>query len=138
MAFILANMKPLKRKNQESYLRLLSLFERELKQYHKVFDNEYYSLHYVLRRKQYTNDIEIRVTMNIIKKPLWLILIEEPYNLKNLLEQYSRYFSVKDVTIVRPFLLSHARKSQNEIVLPKIEERISFEFFRDNLSWRTL
>ena len=131
-------MKPLKRKNQESYVRLLSLFERELKRYHKVFDNEYYSLHYVLRRKQYTNDIEIRVTMNIIKKPLWLILIEEPYNLKNLLEQYSRYFSVKDVTIVRPFLLSHARKSQNEIVLPKIEERISFEFFRDNLSWRTL
>ena len=131
-------MKPLKRKNQESYVRLLSLFERELKRYHKVFDNEYYSLHYVLRRKQYTNDIEIRVTMNIIKKPLWLILIEEPYNLKNLLEQYSRYFSVKDVTIVRPFLLSHARKSQNEIVLPKIEERISFEFFRNNLSWRTL
>ena len=131
-------MKPLKRKNQESYVRLLSLFERELKRYHKVFDNEYYSLHYVLRRKQYTNDIEIRVTMNIIKKPLWLILIDEPYNLKNLLEQYSRYFSVKDVTIVRPFLLSHARKSQNEIVLPKIEERISFEFFRNNLSWRTL
>ena len=131
-------MKPLKRKNQESYVRLLSLFERELKRYHKVFDNDYYSLNYILSREQFTNDVEIRVTMNIIKKPLWLILIDEPYNLKNLLEQYSRYFSVKDVTIVRPFLLSHARKSQNEIVLPKIEERISFEFFRDNLSWRTL
>lgn len=131
-------MRLLKRKNQESYVRLLSLFERELKRYHKVFDNEYYSLHYVLSREQFTNDVEIRVTMNVIKKPLWLILIDEPYNLKNLLEQYSRYFSVKDVTIVRPFLLSHARKSQNEIVLPKIEERISFEFFRNNLSWRTL
>ena len=131
-------MRLLKRKNHESYVRLLSLFERELKRYHKVFDNEYYLLHYVLSREQFTNDVEIRVTMNIIKKPLWLILIDEPYNLKNLLEQYSRYFSVKDVTIVRPFLLSHTRKSQNEIVLPKIEERISFEFFRNNLSWRTL
>ena len=131
-------MRLLKRKNHESYVRLLSLFERELKRYHKVFDNDYYSLNYILSREQFTNDVEIRVTMNVIKKPLWLILIDEPYNLKNLLEQYSRYFSVKDVTIVRPFLLSHARKSQNEIVLPKIEERISFEFFRNNLSWRTL
>ena len=131
-------MRLYKRKSQKSYVRLFSLFERDLKKYHKVFDNHNYSLHYIVSNHQFSNDADIKVIMHIIGRPLWLYFIHEPFKIKRLLELYSRYFSVKDVSIVRPYKYDRITKFPvANIEIPKIEDRVSFEFFRDSSTWRT-
>ena len=92
LVLILANMKLYKRKNQESYIKLLVLFETELKMYNKIFDNKNYSLKYIVSRNQFSNSAEIRITMSIIKKPLWILFVYDPYNLKSILESYCNYY----------------------------------------------
>ena len=132
LVLILANMKLYKRKNQESYIKLLVLFETELKMYNKIFDNKNYSLKYIVSRNQFSNSAEIRIIMSIIKKPLWILFVYDPYNLKSILESYCNYFSVKDITIVRPLNFEGSNKISTIIIpTPPIEERVSFEFFRD-------
>jgi hypothetical protein len=131
-------MKLYKRKNQESYIKLLVLFENELKRYHKIFDNENYTLNYIVSRDQCSDSVELKVTLSISKKPLWILFIYDPNILKSILESYCNYFSVKEVTIVRPFNFGGSNKTSSDInTAPPIEERVSFEFFRDSRSWRT-
>jgi len=133
---ILANMKLYKRKDQESYIKLLLLFEMELKKYNKIFDNENYSLSYIVSRDEFSSSAEIRVTMSITKKPLWIIFIYDPRILKRILESYCNYFTVKDVTLVRPFNFGGSNKisTATNPNLP-IEERVLFEFFRNSSKW---
>ena len=130
-------MKLYKRKEQESYLKLLLLFETELKRYNKIFDNEYYSLNYIVSRDQFSNSAEIRVTISITKKPLWILFIHDPRILKSLLESYCNYFSIKDLTIVRSFNFGGSNKISTTVAKPNppIEERVSFEFFKNSSSW---
>ena len=125
-------MKLYKRKNQESYIKLLVLFENELKRYHKIFDNENYTLNYLVSRNQCSDSVEIKITMSISKKPLWILFIYDPNILKSILESYCNYFSVKEVTIVRPFNFGGSN------ITPPIEERVLFEFFKDSSSSRTV
>jgi hypothetical protein len=133
-------MKPSKRKSLEGYIRLFSLFEKHLKEYHKVFDNDFYKITYIVQRERYSNDARIKVILTILRQPLWVLLISESQNLKSLLENYSRYFSVTDITIVRPFNLKPSKKLiKKPLFQPQtIEERVSFELFIKDSEWRPI
>lgn len=131
MAIILANMHPLQRKSLASYIRLLRLFETHLKDYHSVFDNDYYKIQYIIQRERYSNDAYIKVIFTILRNPFWKLLVGENENVKVLLENYSRYFSVTDITIVRPLSLKHGKREKKSVFfqIQPIEERVTFDLF---------
>jgi hypothetical protein len=133
-------MKPFQRKRMGGYIRLLRLFEAHLKKYHKVFDNDYYKLNYIIQRERYTNDAQLKITLTILEKPFWVQLSNESENLKQILENYCRYFCVSDITIVRPFILSNESKKKNPIIFQSqsIEERVSFDLFVNESIWREI
>lgn len=131
-------MKPYKRKSPEAYVRLLTLFERELKKYHPVFDGNSYQLNYVISRKKFTNDSEIKVVYSIFKTTIFRGLLKESQNLKRLLENYCRYFSVSEILIVRPYNRKREKSSEDEISHTPIEERLSFEMYREPEIWREI
>jgi hypothetical protein len=131
-------MKPHKQKSPEAYIRLLNLFERELKKYHTIFDNDSYQINYVLSRKKYTNDCEIKVVFSIQRTSIFRKLIKESQNLKRLLETYCRYFSVSDILIVRPYTQKRGKLNGDEIITTPIEERLSFEMYKEPETWREI
>jgi hypothetical protein len=131
-------MKPYKQKSPEAYIRLLNLFERELKKYHTIFENNSYQINYVLSRKKYTNDCEIKVVFSIQRTTIFRKLINESQNLKRLLETYCRYFSVSDILIVRPYRQKRGKSTGDEITTIPIEERLTIEMYREPEIWREI
>lgn len=133
-------MKPYTRKSLESYIRILSFFERELKQYDESYNNDFYQINYIVSREQFSNDADIKIILTILKKPFWNNLFNEPFNLKKTLRNYAAYFSITDVTIVRPLSLTIRSNKVKQLLveIPKLEDRVSFEFFRDNSVWRRI
>jgi hypothetical protein len=130
-------MKPNHRKRLESYIRLLRLFEIELKSYHQVFDNEFYKIYYIIKRERYSNDVQVKIVLTVIKQSLWMFLKDETESLKRILENYCRYFSVSDITIVRPLLFQTDGKRSKSLHnhIPPIEERVSFDLYMHEKNW---
>lgn len=120
------------------YIRLLRLFETHLREYHKVFDNDYYKISYIIQRERCTDDAEVKITLTILEKTIWMNLSNESDNLKQMLESYSMYFSVSDITIVRPYLLKQGANEKNPHQIPPIEERVSFNLYVTEVSWREI
>ncbi len=88
-------------------------------------------IHYIVQRERYSNDAHIKLTFTILRAEFWKLLIGETENIKTILENYCRYFSVTDITIVRALSLKNKEKDKNSFLyqnLP-IEERVSFDIF---------
>lgn len=130
-------MRTLYRKSLGAYIRLLRLFEAHLKEYHKLFDNEYYKIHYIVQRERFTNDAHIKVIFTILRAPFWKLMIGEKDNIKIILENYCRYFSVTDITIVRALNLKNKDKdiSSSLYQYQPIEERVTFDIFMYETEW---
>lgn len=133
-------MHPLHRKRLASYIRLLRLFETHLKEYHTVFDNDYYKIYYIIQRERYTNDAYVKIIFTILRNPFWKLLVGETENVKVLLENYSRYFSVTDITIVRPLSLKYGKREQKSVLfqIQPIEQRVTFDLFMHESRWRAI
>ncbi len=122
-------MKHFTNKSQEAYLRLVNTFEKELKNYHSIFQKDYYTIHYIVSREQYTNIIEVTILFKIQRKVLWFELRREPRNLKELVESFAKYFSFSKVIIVKPYsFVRHDDKIKN--IIPPLQDRVSFELFK--------
>ena len=122
-------MRPSSITGRQKYIRLLTIFETELKKYNKVFEKEDYTITYVIGKTILSKDYDIGVTLSIIKNPLLNRFFEEPRTLKQLFQLYCNYFSIRDIKIVRPF----KRVYRDAVTLQKelpLEDRISFEFFK--------
>ena len=122
-------MRPSIMTGRQKYIRLFTIFETELKKYNKVFEKEDYTITYVIGKTILSKDYDIGVTLSIMKNPLWSRFFDEPRNLKQLFQLYCNYFSIKDITIVRPFkrVYRDAVSAQKVLLL---EDRIYFEFFK--------
>jgi hypothetical protein len=134
-------MRPFKKKSPESYVRLLKIFERELRNYDEAFANNYYQINYLLSRVSHTNEMKIKIVFSIFRNIVWRKVSERGINIKELLESYCRYFNVDDVVVVRPFVISPSttRNTSNTVNLPPpIEERVLFEMFLRESEWRLI
>lgn len=139
MACILAIMIPNPRKKLESYIRLLNLFELELKRYHSIFDNNKYRIDYVIKRERFSNDVEIKLIVTILQFQMWRSFTRDPVDLKRILGNYCSYFSVSDFTIVRPIRLYSQRNTPKTLLsIPPIEERVGFDLFIRETRWYTI
>lgn len=116
-------------RGKERYYRLFTIFEMGLKSYSKIFEKEDYILTYVVSKTSLSKDYEVSVTLSISKNPLWGRYFDEPRNLKSLLQSYCNYFSIKDITIVRPFKRFERNTASSLNTLP-LEDRIFFEFYK--------
>ena len=122
-------MRPSIMTGRQKYIRLLTIFETELKKYNKVFEKEDYTITYVIGKTILSKDYDIGVTLSIIKNPLFNRFFDEPRTLKQVFQLYCNYFSIRDIKIVRPFKRVYRDADTAPKVLP-LEERIAFEYFK--------
>ena len=116
--------------NREKYIRLFTIYEKGLKKYHQVFREPNYSLEFIVMKKRCSYDYEIQVIISITKNPLWRIYFDKPREINEILADYSAFFSIKNIRVLRP--LQKVRNYLNApISFKPIEERIFFETFRD-------
>ena len=81
-------------------------------------------------KKRCSYDYEIQVIISITKNPLWRIYFDKPREINEILADYSAFFSIKNIRVLRP--LQKVRNYLNApISFKPIEERIFFETFRD-------
>jgi hypothetical protein len=132
MASILALMKLTKKKKRECYVRLFKMFESELKNFDTLFSGENYILNYIVCRDYFKGEDEISLIFKIYPNPSAIITTEEKYNLKQLLQSYSSIFSIKNITVIKSLRAEKEGKNYptSELEIPKLEERIYFEYFR--------
>jgi len=71
---------------RQKYIRLLTIFETELKKYNKVFEKEDYTITYVIGKTILSKDYDIGVTLSIIKNPLFNRFFDEPRTLKQIFQ----------------------------------------------------
>ena len=116
--------------NREKYIRLFTIYEKGLKKYHRVFKEPNYSLEFIVRKRRCSYDYEIQVIISITKNPLWRIYFNKPREINEILTDYSAFFSISDIRILRP--LQKVRNCLDApITFKPTEERIFFETFSE-------
>ena len=114
---------------KERHLRILKKFEKELSNYHSHFFNQSdYSIQYIITKKRFNNKSEIVVIINILSKSMWGKFFNTPREFKQIIENYSNYFSIKDFIILRS-IKKFKNKNETMVNLQPIEERIQLEYF---------
>jgi len=104
--------------------------KKELKKYHQVFRDPNYSLEFIVKKKQFSFDYDFQVIISITKNPLWRLYLKNPREIKEILTDYSSFFSIKEIRILRP--LQKVRNYLDEpFPLKPIEERIFYETFSE-------
>ena len=133
-------MRHMQRRRLESYIKLLRLFESHLKVYHKLFNNDFYTVNYIIQRERYTNEVHVKLIFTILRAPFWKLVIGEQENIRNILENYCRYFSVTDITIVRALILQNKDEAKKSSIFQKLplEDRVSFDLNAHEGTWRPI
>lgn len=129
------------RKKIQSNIRLLSLFERELKSFHQIFKGDFYYLNFILQHKAISSNIDIKVEMVLIRTPIWKSFRTEPDNMKILLARFARYFSISEVSITRHFqcFYTPSKKRPQDLNFPQnIEDRVFVEIFTNPGEWHQI
>ena len=116
--------------NREKFTRLFSIYEKGLVNYHQVFREANYSIEYIVRKKRLSRDYNIQIVLSIKKNPLWRLFFNDPRSVKQLIEDYSAYFSITNVRILRP-LKRYKINEEPTFTLSPIEERIYFEYYSE-------
>jgi len=116
--------------NREKFTCLFSIYEKGLINYHQVFQDANYNLEFIVRRKRLSREFQIQIVLTIIKNPLWRMIFNEPRNIQQLIKDYSAYFSITDVRILRP-LKRYKINEELTFVRKPIEERIYFEYYSE-------
>ena len=104
---ILAHMAKHKLHKKERYLRLLTLFEHNLKIYHPIFKNGNYELRYNISNFQFPNDYEISVELITRLTSSSFIMRLKKESIYKIFANYCYYFSITDFKIVKPFDRMH-------------------------------
>ncbi len=114
--------------DKEKFTSLFSIYEKGLMNYHQVFRIANYSIEYVVRKNRLSREYQLQIVLSIKKNPSFRIFFHEPRGIKQLIEDYSIYFSITDIRILYP-LKSYKIKEKNTLNLKPIEERIYFEYY---------
>jgi hypothetical protein len=110
------------------YILLLEKFEKHLTRNNPVFEMLDYSIQYILTKKPGTNDFEIEVLFKLDSKPSWVMFIDEPRTISEMLSSYAMIFSITNVRVLISRPLRLKIESGKKEVIP-IKERVHFELF---------
>ena len=112
----------------KGYISLLEKFEKHLSRINPVFESIDYSIQYILTKKAGTGDFEIEVIFKLNSKPSWVMFIDEPQTISEMLSSYAMIFSITNVRVLISRPLRLKIQSFNSEVIP-IKERINIELF---------
>jgi hypothetical protein len=112
----------------KGYISLLEKFEKHLTRINPVFECIDYSIQYILTKKAGTRDFEIEVIFKLNSKPSWVMFIDEPQTISEMLSSYAMIFSITNVRVLISRPLRLKIQSFNSEVIP-IRERINIELF---------
>jgi len=112
----------------KGYISLLEKFEKHLPRINPVFESIDYSIQYILTKKVGTSDFEIEVIFKLNSKPSWVMFIDEPQTISEMLSSYAMIFSITNVRVLISRPLRLKIHSFNSEVIP-IKQRINFELF---------
>ena len=113
----------------KGYLSLLEKFEKHLNRCNPVFESIDYSIQYILTKKAGTGDFEIEVIFKLNSKPSWVMFIDEPQTISEMLSSYALIFSISNVRVLIARPLRLKIESVNSAVTP-LKERVNIELFR--------
>ena len=116
--------------NREKYIRLFTIYEKGLKKYHQVFRDPNYSLEFIVKKKQFSFDYDFQVIISITKNPLWRLYLKNPREIKEILMDYSSFFSITEIRVLQP-LQKVINYLEEPITSKPIEERIFYEIFSE-------
>ncbi len=121
---------PRKTPRFKGYILLLEKFEKHITKFNPVFNHLDYSLQYILKKKAGADEFEIEVIFRLNSKPSWLVFIDEPRDLSEILSTYILIFGISKYRILlsRPYWFNIASLKQEPI---PIRERIHLELFRE-------
>lgn len=94
-------------RQKDKYLRLLTLFEENLKSYHPIFTMGNYELRYNICDYQFNDKFEISVEMITRLTSASFILRLKNENVYKLFASYCNYFSINQFNIVKPYDSNH-------------------------------
>jgi vacuolar-type H+-ATPase subunit C/Vma6 len=84
----------------KGYISLFEKFEKHLTRTNPVFESIDYSIQYILTKKAGTSDFEIEVIFKLNSKPSWVMFINEPQTISEMLSSYAMIFSITNVRIL--------------------------------------
>ena len=121
---------PRKTPRFKGYILLLEKFEKHITKFNPVFNQLDYSLQYILKKKAGADEFEIEVIFRLNSKPSWLVFIDEPRDLSEILSTYILIFGISNCRILmsRPYWFNKDLSKQEPI---PIRERIHLELFRE-------
>lgn len=114
-------------KQKRNILRLLSCFERHLKDYDEFFNNDYFQMSYIVHRCYFGGDLNIEVTMNIWNKKYFFESIETTWQVLSSLKSYCSVFSMQQIKVVRQI-----KKPALDL---NLQERISYGVYQKIINW---
>ena len=123
----LACMKTSSLQQQRNILKLLSCFERHLKDYDEYFNNDYYQMSYIVHRCPFSGDFTVETTMTIWNKKYFFDRIETTYQFLSSLKSFCAIFSIQDVRIVRQF----KKPTYHSL---NLEERIGYGLYEKTIN----
>ena len=113
----------------KGYLSLLEKFEKHLNRCNPVFESIDYSIQYILTKQAGTGDFEIEVIFKLNSKPSWVMFIDEPQTISEMLSSYALIFSITNVRVLIARPLRLKMESVNSAVTP-LKERVNIELFK--------
>ena len=129
---ILAHMAKHKLQKKEKYLRLLTLFEQNLRTYHPIFQHGNYEMSYNISNFQFPNDYVISVELITRLTSSSSIMSLKKESLHKVFASYCNYFSITDFKIVRPFDRMHRIDSLFYESIP-ISKRITLSHYTNRI-----
>jgi hypothetical protein len=115
---------------RDGIIRILRKYEKELPNFHPYFSSPNYSVEYTIRRKRLSGESKMEVLLQINSSSLWSKFFNNPRKFKGIIKDYSKYFSITNVRILRSFKKLKNKRDALSSLIP-IEERIHLEYFSD-------
>jgi hypothetical protein len=114
----------------EKFIHLFSIYEKGLINYHPCFQSSDFSVEYIIKKKSFPHQYHIQIVLSICRRFKIGLLVNDTRSVKQLIVDYSNYFSITDVRILRLMKKKNHTEESKSIKKP-IVERIYFEYLNE-------
>jgi hypothetical protein len=111
-------------KAEQGYVKLVSLFERELFRYRPHYTKEDFSIQYIIQKRRFSKLYDIQLLIQIKNRKIWREFRSNPNEFKKSIKRFATIFSIDEVRIIRSSEFPPLPTEEQPI-----EKRVSFEYY---------